>query len=164
MGAGRTSPNLLITPRALGRHSLTQQSLKLFKHMKRLRITVEGKSYEVEVELLDEGFAAPAAPRPASSGSTRVSAPVAAPKPVAPPKPAASTGGGAGDVASPLAAIVVSVDVAVGDTIEEGQKVVTLEAMKMNTIVSASAAGTVKAINVAAGDAVEEGQALVSIG
>lgn len=132
--------------------------------MKRLRITVEGKSYEVEVELLDEGFApTTAAPRPASSA--RVSAPVAAPRPAA-PKPAAApvAGGAAGDVPSPLAAVVVSVDVAVGDTVEEGQKVITLEAMKMNTIVSATTAGTVKAINVAAGDAVEEGQSLVSIG
>ncbi|ADE53821.1 biotin/lipoyl-containing protein [Coraliomargarita akajimensis] len=131
--------------------------------MKRLRITVEGKSYEVEVELLDEGFtaAAPAAPRPASSA--RVSAPVATPKPAA-PKPAAAPAGGAGDVPSPLAAVVVSVDVAVGDTVEEGQKVITLEAMKMNTIVSAPVAGTVSAINVAAGDAVEEGQSLVTIG
>ncbi len=127
--------------------------------MKRLRITVEGKAYEVDVEILDEGFSAPAS-RPVSSASARVAAPVAKAAPAA-PKPVAS--GGAGDVASPLAAVVVSVDVAVGDTVEEGQKVVTLEAMKMNTIVSATKAGTVSAINVAAGDAVEEGQSMVSI-
>ncbi len=59
--------------------------------------------------------------------------------------------------------MVVSIDVAVGDAVAEGQKVVTLEAMKMNTIVSAAAAGTVKAILVAAGDGVEEGQALIEI-
>jgi biotin carboxyl carrier protein len=62
-----------------------------------------------------------------------------------------------------LAAVVVSVDVAVGDAVSEGQTVITLEAMKMNTIVSASSAGTVGAIHVKAGDAVEEGQAMVSI-
>lgn len=39
----------------------------------------------------------------------------------------------------------------------------TLEAMKMNTIVSAPAGGTVKAINVSAGDQVEEGQGLLVI-
>ena len=128
--------------------------------MKRLRITVEGKAYEVDVELLDEGFAAPAA-RPSPCSSTRVAAPLAKAAPAA-PKPVAS-GGGAGDVASPLAAVVVSVDVAVGDTVEEGQKVVTLEAMKMNTIVSAGKSGTVSAIHVAAGDAVEEGQSMLSI-
>lgn len=128
--------------------------------MKRLRITVEGKAYEVDVEILDEGFATPA-PRPVSSASARVAAPIAKAAPAA-PKPAAG-GGGAGDVASPLAAVVVSVDVAVGDAVEEGQKVVTLEAMKMNTIVSATKAGTVSAINVAAGDAVEEGQSMITI-
>ena len=45
--------------------------------MKRLRISVEGKTYEVEVEMLDEGFNAPA-PRAASVGSSRVAAPAAA--------------------------------------------------------------------------------------
>jgi len=66
-------------------------------------------------------------------------------------------------VTSPLAAVVVSVDVAVGAAVEEGQKVVTLEAMKMNTVVTAHKAGTVKAIHVDAGDGVEEGQALIDL-
>ena len=64
---------------------------------------------------------------------------------------------------SPLAAVVVSIDVAVGDMVEEGQKLVTLEAMKMNTIVAAPAAGKVTAILAKAGDGVEEGQALVEV-
>jgi biotin carboxyl carrier protein len=66
-------------------------------------------------------------------------------------------------VGSPLAAVVVSIDVNVGDAVEEGQKLVTLEAMKMNTIVVAPAAGTVKAILAKPGDGVEEGQALVEV-
>ncbi|MFW6217491.1 MAG: biotin/lipoyl-containing protein [Verrucomicrobiota bacterium] len=127
--------------------------------MKRLKITVEGKTYEVEVELLDEGTAAPA-PRRAAPARSAAPAPTAAPKKAAVSAPAA---GAAGSINSPLAAVVVSVDVAVGDSVSEGQKVVTLEAMKMNTIVSAQQAGTVKAIHVAAGDGVEEGQALVDI-
>ena len=128
--------------------------------MKNLRITVEGKVYNVQVEVLDEeGGAAPMPRRTSSGASARVAAP--APKKAAPASvPVASTGGA---VVSPLAAVVVSIDVAVGDTVEAGQKVVTLEAMKMNTIVSAAAAGTVKAILVSAGDGVEEGQALVEI-
>ena len=129
--------------------------------MKRLRITVEGKTYDVEVEMLDNGRG-PGPARQTAAPSARVAAPRPSAKPAA-PKPAASAGGADGDVASPLAAVVVSVDVAVGDTVEEGQKVVTLEAMKMNTIVAAPAGGTVKAIHVAAGDSVEEGQALVSV-
>ena len=127
--------------------------------MKRLRISVEGKSYDVEVDLLDEGFSSPA-PR-ASSGSARVSAPVAAP--IAKAAPAAPAAGGEGGVVSPLAAVVVSIDVAIGDVVEAGQTVVTLEAMKMNTIVSAPSGGTVSAIHVSASDAVEEGQVMVTL-
>ncbi|MFQ3225589.1 MAG: biotin carboxyl carrier protein [Lentimonas sp.] len=128
--------------------------------MKRLRISVEGKTYEVEVELLDEGFASPAPRSVAPSGSARVAAPVAAP--VAAKAAPVVTGEGDG-VVSPLAAVVVSADVAVGDAVTEGQTVITLEAMKMNTIVGATAAGTVTAILVKAGDAVEEGQIMVTI-
>ncbi|HKK78250.1 MAG TPA: biotin/lipoyl-containing protein [Phaeodactylibacter sp.] len=128
--------------------------------MKNLRITVEGKVYDVQVELLDEDNAAPA-PRRASSGAgSRVAAPAPKKAPAAKAAPAPS---GDGSILSPLAAVVVSVDVAVGDTVEVGQKVATLEAMKMNTIVSATAAGTVKAILVSAGDGVEEGQAILEI-
>lgn len=65
---------------------------------------------------------------------------------------------------SPLAAVVVSVDVAVGQTVNEGDKLVTLEAMKMNTVVAAPHGGTVTAISIKQGDAVEEGQVLVSVG
>ncbi|MDQ8194095.1 biotin/lipoyl-binding protein [Coraliomargarita sp. SDUM461004] len=127
--------------------------------MKRLKVTVEGKSYEVEVEILDEGSVAPAPRRASSGGGTRVAAPVAAPK----PKAAAPTAAAGGSVASPLAAVVVSIDVNIGDMVEEGQKLVTLEAMKMNTIVAAPAAGKVTAIHAKAGDGVEEGQALVDV-
>ena len=128
--------------------------------MKRLRISVEGKTYEVEVELLDEGLPA-SSPLAASVGSSRVAARTAA-APAAKPVPVGPASDG--DVVSPLAAVVVSIDVGLGDTVEEGQQLLTLEAMKMNTIVSASSAGTVKAIHVAAGDAVEEGQPMLSIG
>ncbi|WOO40204.1 biotin/lipoyl-containing protein [Rubellicoccus peritrichatus] len=128
--------------------------------MKRLRITVEGKSYDVEVELLDEGTASPIPQPRVPASSTRVSEPIAVPKPAAAPKPAA---GGDGDVKSPLAAVVISIDVAVGDTVEEGQKVFTLEAMKMNTLVSSPQAGKVEAIHVSVGSSVEEGQSLITI-
>lgn len=127
--------------------------------MKRLRISVEGKSYDVEVDIIDEGFSS-AAPR-APSGIARVSAPVAAP--VVKAVPAAPVAGGEGCVASPLAAVVVSIDVAIGDVVEAGQTVVTLEAMKMNTIVSAPIGGTVSAIHVSVSDAVEEGQVMVTL-
>jgi len=128
--------------------------------IKKLRISVEGKSYDVEVEMLDEvGAPPPARSTGGGNRGSRVSAPATAPAaPVA-----SSSAGGDGEVTSPLGAVVVSLDVAVGDTVTEGQKVMTLEAMKMNTIVNAPGAGKVAAIHVKAGDGVEEGQKLLTI-
>ncbi len=129
---------------------------------KRLRITVEGKAYDVTVEVMEEGHVSVSAPRPAP-----VSPPPAAPAAVAAPAPSPApvrTSSGGGDVPSPLAGRVVSIDVKVGAQVNEGQNVITLEAMKMNTFVTASASGTVTAIHVNVGDAVEEGQSLMTIG
>ena len=75
-------------------------------------------------------------------------------------------GGGAvaaGDVPSPLAGKVVSIDVKLGQQVEANAQLLTLEAMKMNTYVFAPAAGTVKEILVHPGDAVEEGRVLVKM-
>lgn len=129
--------------------------------MKHLRITIEGKAYEVDVEIIGEEnepvhrSATPARSRPAAAA-----APVAA-APVAPA--AGSAPAGAGDIPSPLAGKVVSVDVKIGDVVAAGDQVVTLEAMKMNTIVSAATSGTVTAIHVTAGQSVDEGGALLSV-
>ena len=122
--------------------------------MKKLRVTVDGKPYDVLVEIIDQGDAPD---RPAHVESAHVSAP-----PVGAP---ARSGGSAapGDVPSPLAGKVVSVDVQPGQQIAANAQLLTLEAMKMNTYVFAPSAGTVKEILVTAGDAVEEGQVLVKM-
>ena len=127
--------------------------------MKKLRVTVDGKAYDVVVEILDEGGAS-AATRPAAHPAHVESAHVAAP-PVS--APAASGAAAPGDVPSPLAGKVVSIDVKPGQEVAAGAQLLTLEAMKMNTYVFAAAAGTVKEILVAPGDAVAEGQVLVKM-
>ena len=116
--------------------------------MKKLRITVDGKVFDVSVELLDQVSSTTAAPVPA-----------AAPAPA--PAPAAA---GAGDIPSPLAGKVVSLDVAPGTAVKAGDQIMTLEAMKMNTIIYAPSAGTITAFCVSAGDTVQEGQPLAKIG
>lgn len=130
--------------------------------MKKLRITVEGKTYEVEVEILGSRIAsvAPAA-APALVASAPVSAPVAAPAPA--PKKAAPAPAGANDIVCPLAAVVVAVNVKEGQQVKAGDLLVTLEAMKMNTPVNSPADGTVSKICVSAGQSVNEGEVLLSL-
>lgn len=128
--------------------------------MKRLRITIEGKTYEVDVEVVGEENVGGGRAWPAVSVRSAAAAtpPPPPPSPSAPP-PAAALG----DVVSPLAGTVVSIDVKSGQKVAEGDKLITLEAMKMNTIVSAPAAGTVSTIHVHPGDSVEEGRPLISL-
>ncbi len=126
--------------------------------MKKLRVTVDGKAFDVTVELPDEPAAA--TPRHAAAPAPAALAAVKAP---AAPAPAAKPASGPGDVHSPLAGKVVSIDVKVGDVVAEGAQVATIEAMKMNTYVNAPKAGRVAAIKVNPGDAIEEGATVLVI-
>jgi len=131
--------------------------------MKKLRVTVDGTVFEVTVEIPDRAEQAPAsAPMQARAPAPR---PAEAPSPAAPaavPVPAPA-GHGPGDVRSPLAGKIVTVDVQVGQTVAEGAQVATIEAMKMNTYVNAHRAGRIASICTKPGEAVEEGATLLVI-
>ena len=133
--------------------------------IKRLRVTVDGNSYDVTVEVPDETnspavAAAPTAPAVAAPAPP----PAVAPAPTPAPAAAAPSGpAGPGDVPSPLAGRVTAVVVTVGQEVKEGDHLVTLEAMKMNTFVFAPKGGKVAEIQTTVGSAVEEGQSLVRI-
>src|SRR5438067_6810315 len=112
--------------------------------IKKLRVTVDGNTYEVTVELPDDAAApavglgpltapsAPASPPPPAIAVVRPAAPpTSIPPVIASPAPLA------GDVPSPLAGRVTAVVVTVGQTVKEGDHLITLEAMKMNTFVFA---------------------------
>ena len=64
-------------------------------------------------------------------------------------------------IISPMPGLVVSVDVEVGQQVEEGEAVCIVEAMKMQNIIRAEATGTVKTINVGAGDSVAADEIMV---
>lgn len=132
--------------------------------MKKLRVTVDGKSYDVVVEILDGGaqVAPTAAPAPSVSSSSVSVASVSTPAASAPARSGAAAGG-PGAVTSPLAGKVVTIDVKVGQTVAAGAQVATIEAMKMNTYVFAPAAGQVAAVLVNPGDGVDEGAVLLQI-
>ncbi|MBT8038106.1 MAG: acetyl-CoA carboxylase biotin carboxyl carrier protein subunit [Verrucomicrobiae bacterium] len=123
--------------------------------MKKLRITVEDKTYDVQVEMLDEGTS----PQTVRTETPVVSAAAAA-APVA--APAAAPVAAEGDITSPLAGVVQAVEVEAGASVKAGDLIVTLEAMKMFTEINAPADGTIGAVHVKPGDAVDEGAPLYS--
>jgi methylmalonyl-CoA carboxyltransferase small subunit len=71
---------------------------------------------------------------------------------------------GASAVVAPLAGTIAAVLVAEGDEVEAGQLLATLEAMKMEHRVTASASGKVARVAVQAGDVVAENDVLVELG
>ena len=136
--------------------------------MKMLKITLQGKTYEVGVEVIDAAATATSVAAPLAAPAVAVSAPIATPiAPVAPapvaatPTPAAPTGGQS--VSSPMPGLVFKISVAVGQQVAKDQELVVLEAMKMESPIYAPNAGTVAAILVKQGDAVAEGQPLVQL-
>jgi methylmalonyl-CoA carboxyltransferase small subunit len=135
----------------------------------KLKLTVDGKSYEVDVEVFE-----PEPPQPGwvpPIGQARVPAAGAgagagASASAAPPVPAPS---GAGTPVadeskvcrSPFAGVVSRVAVQVGQAIEVNDTLLVLEAMKMETVITAPIAGKVASVNAGVGDAVQQGQVLV---
>lgn len=120
-------------------------------------VTVNGVSYQVEME-----NAMPAAPEAAPvQAAPQASAP--APQPAAAPAPAAKPAGEGKAVTSPLPGVIIEVSVKEGDTVAAGQKVAVLEAMKMENEIQAEKAGVVTKIHVSKGDSVLEGASIVTI-
>lgn len=127
--------------------------------MKKFNITVNGVSYEVEVEEIKDGVVA--APR-AAAPAPKPAAP--APKPAAPaPKPAAAVPAGAVTVEAPLPGNVWKIMVKEGQEVKEGDVLIILEAMKMENEIYAPSSGTVASIHVTEGASVNGGDVLVSL-
>jgi biotin carboxyl carrier protein len=128
--------------------------------MKKFNVTVNGTAYEVEVE--EVKGAAPAAPRVAAPAPA---APKAAPAPAPAPKKAAqSAGAGEHSIDAPMPGKIVKLVASVGQSVNAGDVLLILEAMKMQNEITADAAGTVKAFNVDAGNNVAAGDSLVILG
>ena len=112
-------------------------------------VEVNGKRFSVAMWVPEATATAPAA----SGGRRRSAGP-------------SSSGGasGSGDVTVPMQGTIVKVNVTVGDTVEIGDAIVVLEAMKMENNVTAEKAGTVTEIRVAEGDSVGGGDVVAIIG
>ncbi len=123
--------------------------------MKRLRISVNGKQYEVEVEVLQDD-------EPQEGSAPRVAAP--SPPAMANPfrtKPRVTIGDHK-TLTSPINGVVLDVLVKEGEEVKETAVLFVLEAMKMKTNISSPQSGVVERIAVRSGDAVETGQVLLT--
>ena len=114
-------------------------------------VTVNGATYEVESE-----NAPVAAPAPVAAAAPVQAAPAAA-------APAAKPAGAGEVVPSPLPGVIIEVSVKEGQQVKQGQKVVVLEAMKMENEIPAPKDGTVTVIHVHKGDSLQEGDPVVTI-
>ena len=140
--------------------------------MRKFNITVNGKSYEVDVE---EIGGAVTAPRPAAAPAPRAAAPAAAPAPApaapqaapvapaAPAAPAAAVPTGGTQVTSPMPGTILDIRVKVGDTIQYGDVLLILEAMKMENEIMSPQTGTIVAVNTTKGASVNSGELLIVI-
>lgn len=132
------------------------------------QVKVDGKTFEVEVEKVGGGprslsmadFGAPQAPTAPVAAPAAPAAPAAAPAPEAKAAPAASTGGDA--VTSPMPGTILKVNVNDGASVNAGDVIIILEAMKMENEIVATTSGTVS-LKVKQGETVDTDQLLAEI-
>lgn len=129
----------------------------------RYKVTFNGQAYSMEVE--EENGAAPSKPKPAAAAPKQAAAPLkaqqSAPKGEEPPAVGElPVGPGAIEVNAQLPANVYRVAVKPGDDVKRGDVLVVLEAMKMETQVTAPKDGKIAAVRVAQGNVVSAGQVL----
>ncbi len=106
----------------------------------------------------DEARPVPAAPRRLHSSGAAAATPAAA----ATTSPARSVAApGVDALKAPMPGLILEINVKPGDTVQRGQQVAVLEAMKMHNFIGAPRAGVIAEVCVAAGQAVGHGEAIV---
>ncbi len=129
----------------------------------KLKITVDSKTYEVEVEVPPQEVEVPN-PRGYVVQPAAVKVPAAATPPPPASGAAASAGGPVNEAKvcrSPISGIVVKANAQPGQSIQKGDILLVLEAMKMETNITAPIEGKISKVNVNAGDSVQNGQVVV---
>ena len=125
--------------------------------MSKYRITVEGKTYEMDVELIGSN-GAPVQPVKVQSAPAAPAPVAAAPK--AASKPAAVS---SGSVVAPMPGTVIKILKNEGDAVKAGDVVLILEAMKMENEITAPVAGTLASVNCTASGTVAGGDVLFEV-
>lgn len=120
-------------------------------------VSINGLKYNVEIDRKIQTVKTPklvrtmAVPSTDSHPSVSKTASPSAPK-------------GTGNIKSPLPGVILDIYVREGDNVKIGQKLLMLEAMKMENNINADKEGRVASIKVSKGDSVMEGDILIVIG
>lgn len=122
--------------------------------MKKYKVTVNGTAYEIELEEIDAQTAVQEKEEKEAQNE---------PAKEEPKEETAAKGEGT-NVTSPMPGNILDIKVKVGDTVNKGDVLMILEAMKMENEIPANCDGTVKEISVSKGNAVETGSVLCVIG
>lgn len=124
--------------------------------MKKYQITVNGNTYEVEVEEVSSGVAsAPVQTAPVAAAPKATVAP-AAPK-------AAAAPAGTKPITAPMPGTILEVKVSVGQSVKRGETMFILEAMKMENEIPATEDGVVASVDTSKGASVATGAVLATL-
>lgn len=153
--------------------------------MKEYKLTINGNEYVVSVADIENNIAeveVNGIPFTVEiDGNTTVKKSVSTPKPVAQTKPVMSSvqntiakptvsvqapvsSASETIITSPLPGVILEVSVKEGDVVKKGQKLMILEAMKMENVIESSTDGKVTSIKIKPSDSVLEGAVLITIG
>ena len=122
----------------------------------KLKITVDGKIYEVDVEAAEQEHPHPGYVPPVGQARTPTRLPTAPP-----PASRDSVADESKVCRSPMSGVVVRVSAQVGQQIQANDVLIVLEAMKMETVVTSPVNGKIAKVIVSAGDSVQSGQLLI---
>jgi methylmalonyl-CoA carboxyltransferase small subunit len=125
----------------------------------KLKVTVDGKTYEVDVEATE-----PEQPRPGyvpPAAQVRIPAAPSAAAPPAAGQPRETVADESKVCRSPIAGVVVRISAQLGQQIQANDVLMVLEAMKMETSITSPVSGKIARVNLNAGDGVQGGQVLI---
>jgi biotin carboxyl carrier protein len=129
--------------------------------MKKYRITVNGQTYEVEVEEVG-GNISQSVPVQEQTPVAKIEQPKPQPQPKPEAKPKASGTTGKNKVTAPMPGTILSNKKKVGDKIQKGDVIMILEAMKMENEIIAPEDGTITSIDTSEGASVNTGDVLAT--
>ena len=170
-----------LVARARAGELVEKKSPETTEHARTFNVFVDDQYYEVIVDepggppMVTRAVTSAAqpsaepAPAQAPQPESRAPAPEAPPKKEAAeskpaPKPSTAAPAEGTPVKAPMPGMIISYEKQVGDSVEEGETVVILEAMKMENSLPAPASGTIKSINFGVGDSVAKNDVLCIIG